>query len=229
MIQENIARVLDRIAAVCRRVDRDPGGITLVGITKYAEVSEIEEAIAAGLTHIGENKVQEAKRKFAGLLDAPAKVTRHMVGHLQSNKVKQALELFDCIQSVDSLDLVAAIEKHAARSGKTVDILAQVNTSAEHQKFGIAPEEALDFIAKAVTFEHVRLRGLMAIAPMAEQQDDIRKCFRDLRFLRDQALQHFVRDRRVSMQYLSMGMTNDFEIAIEEGANMVRIGRAIFT
>ncbi len=228
MIQDNIARILDQIEAACRKVERNSSEIILVGVTKFANAAEIKEAVNAGLTHIGENKVQEARKKFSILDDFGGNVTRHMIGHLQTNKVKQVLEIFDCIQSVDSIKLAAAIEKQAAKQNKAIDILIQVNTAEERQKFGIAPSEVFTLIESIAEFDHVHLCGLMAIAPLGKDEEVIRKCFRDLRFLRDQVIQRFSGNDRIAMKYLSMGMTGDFEIAIEEGANMVRIGRAIF-
>lgn len=229
MIHDNIQRILSHIEAVCRRAERDPNEITLVGITKFANVAEVREAVRAGLTHIGENKVQEARKKFSILDDLDAKVTKHMVGHLQANKVRQALEIFDYIQSVDNLKLAVAIEKQAAKLNKQIDILIQVNTAEERQKFGIEPSEVFTLIEAMANLEHVCVCGFMTMAPLVKDEEVIRKCFRDLRFLRDQTIQRFSGSERVVMKYLSMGMTGDYEIAIEEGSNMVRIGRAIFS
>lgn len=213
---------------VCQRVGRDPKEITFVAITKIADISQIQEILEAGLTHIGESKVQEAEEKFPALENADIKVTRHMVGHLQTNKVKTALEIFDVIQSVDSIKLAEVIEEQAAKLEKKIDILIQVNTSGEEQKFGAAPPELFLLINRIVELKHLRLQGLMTIAPLVEDKEVIRKCFRDLRFLKDAVEERFSSDRRVSMKYLSMGMSGDYQIAIEEGSSMVRIGRAIF-
>ncbi|HQP10640.1 MAG TPA: YggS family pyridoxal phosphate-dependent enzyme [Candidatus Omnitrophota bacterium] len=228
MIRDNIAQIFSRIEAVCRKSGRDPKEIAFVGITKYADISQIKEAVAAGLTHIGENKVQDAKRKFSALEGFPAGVMKHMVGHLQTNKVKQAVEIFDCIQSVDSLKLAETIAEQAAKLNKTIDLLVQVNTAAEDQKFGIAPDETSSLIEQIVPLKNIRLCGLMAIAPLTEDRAIVRKCFRDLRVLREGISEKFSQDGRVAMKYLSMGMTDDYEIALEEGSNMTRIGRAIF-
>lgn len=228
MIQDNIERILDQIEAVCHRTGRDLSGVTVVGVTKFADIPQIKEAIEAGLKHIGESKVQEARKKFLGFGNFDIKVTRHMIGHLQTNKVKSALEVFDCIQSVDSLKLAVAIEEQAAKRNRSIDILIQVNTAGEQQKFGIAPSGVFAFIEQVIGLKHVRLQGLMTVAPLVEDKEVVRKCFRDLRLLRDEIVNKFSGDDRVAMTYLSMGMTEDYAIALEEGSNMVRIGRAIF-
>jgi pyridoxal phosphate enzyme (YggS family) len=197
-------------------------------VTKFADIAHIKEAIGLGVTHVAENKVQEARKKFLSLKDSPLKVTKHMIGHLQTNKVKQALEIFDCIQSVDSLKLALALEKQAAKINKHIDVFVQVNTAGEKQKYGITPSALLPLIGKIIKLEHVHLRGLMVIAPLTKDEAVIRQCFRDLRVLRDQANAQFSEDG-LEIKYLSMGMTDDYEIALEEGSNMVRIGRAIFS
>lgn len=228
MIQDNISRIRSQIEAVCQRIGRDLGEITFIGVTKFADIPQIKEAIQFGLTHIGENKVQEALRKFPALEDSAVKVTRHMIGHLQTNKVKHALEIFDLIQSVDSFKLAAAIEKQAEILNKNSDILVQVNTAGEDQKFGAEPSEAIALIEEIAKLKHIRLLGLMTIAPYEVDEKITRKCFRDLRFLRDQINERFSFADNIEMKYLSMGMTADYAIALEEGSNMVRVGRAIF-
>ena len=223
MIRDNISGILNKIAAVCQRIGRDPGEIVLVGVTKFADISEINEAIESGLKHIGENKVQEAQRKFPSV----GNVTRHMIGHLQTNKAKSALECFDLIQSVDSLKLAAALDVQAAKQSRNVDILLQVNTAEEDQKFGCAPGDAIALVEEIVKLKGVRVTGLMTIAPQTQEAEVVRKCFADLRFLSEKIRSQCSGDN-LNMKYLSMGMTDDYEIALEEGANMVRIGRAIF-
>jgi len=224
MIQDNISGILGKITAICQRIGRDPNEITLVGVTKFADIPKINEAIKSGLEHIGENKVQEAHKKFALLKDPDMKMTRHMIGHLQTNKVKRALDCFDLIQSVDSLKLAIELEAQAAKQNKDIDVLLQVNTAGEEQKFGCEPSAANALVSEIFKLKHVRLRGLMTIAPLVEDKDIVRQCFRDLRILRDQINKKF----QIQLKYLSMGMTDDYEIALEEGSNMVRIGRAIF-
>jgi pyridoxal phosphate enzyme (YggS family) len=228
MIQDHLARILGRIGEICARLGKDPKEIVLVGVTKNAEVAAIREAIGAGLEHIGENKVQEARTKFPVLGDAIHKVTKHMIGHLQTNKVKQCLEIFDCIQSVDRIKLANVIEAQAATLNKNMDVLIQVNTAGEEQKFGVKPPETFFLIEAITKLKHIQIRGLMAMAPLRADDTIIRQCFRDLRLLRERVIERFSNAPNITMQYLSMGMTDDFEIALEEGSNMVRIGRAIF-
>ncbi|OGX38048.1 MAG: YggS family pyridoxal phosphate enzyme [Omnitrophica WOR_2 bacterium RIFCSPHIGHO2_02_FULL_52_10] len=229
MIRENVARILGRLGEICARLGRDPREVVLVGVTKYAEVAAIREAIGAGLAHIGENKVQDAGKKFPLIGDAIGKVTKHMIGHLQTNKVKQCLEIFDFIQSVDSVKLANVIEAQAAKLNKRVDVLVQVNTAGEEQKFGIPLTEAFPLIEEVSRLRHIQLLGLMTMAPFGADEKALRQCFRGLRLLRDKAVERFSGAPNIAMQYLSMGMTDDFEIALEEGSNMVRIGRAIFS
>ncbi|MBI5149871.1 MAG: YggS family pyridoxal phosphate-dependent enzyme [Candidatus Omnitrophica bacterium] len=228
MIKDRLAQVHKDIEAVCKRIGRNPKEIILVGASKYADAARIKEAVAAGLKHIGENKVQDAMEKFAILDQEHVRVTRHMLGHLQTNKAKHAIEIFDLIQSVDSIHLADEIEKQAVKLNKTVEILVEVNTSGEDQKFGIPVDGVLPLVEEISRCEHIRLSGLMTMAPYTKDQGVIRKCFRDLRELFDAVEDDFATHPRVAMKYLSMGMSDDYAIAIEEGSNMVRIGRAIF-
>lgn len=228
MIQENLSLVRDHIAAVCGRLGRDPKDITLVGATKYAGALQIQEAVAAGLHHIGENRVQDAQKKFLELDALNVRPVKHMIGHLQTNKVKEAVALFDFIQSVDSVKLAGEIEKQAAKINKNITVLVEVNTSGEEQKFGVRPDEVPGLVREISRCPHLRLRGLMTMAPLTEKQGIIRRCFRDLRELFDAVEEDFADHERVEMKYLSMGMSSDYELALEEGANMVRIGSAIF-
>lgn len=228
MIKDRLAQVHKDIEAVCKRIDRNPKEIILVGATKYADAFQIKEAVAAGLKDIGENRVQDALRKFAVLDKEHVHATRHMIGHLQTNKVKKAVEIFDLIQSVDSMRLAEEIEKHAAALNKSVEILIEVNTSGEAQKFGVHPDEVPALVEDISRCPHVRLVGLMTMAPLTRDQGIIRRCFRDLRELFDAVEENFGTRPHVDMKYLSMGMTEDYEIALEEGSSMLRIGRAIF-
>lgn len=221
MIAENLQHVRSKIASVCAKAGRNPEEIILVGITKYAEADKIQEALAAGLTHIGENRVQEAERKYA---QVATPCMKHLVGHLQSNKVNAAIQFFDLIESVDRIKIARKIDKHAGYQNKTMDILVQVNTSGEEQKYGVAPEELWLLLEEIHSLKHLRLQGLMTIAPFTEEREIIRRCFRDLKNLFDEANEKL----NSKMLYLSMGMSNDYDIALEEGANMLRIGRAIF-
>jgi len=226
MIRENLEAVLANVRRACERAGRDPGPVIVVGVTKYSDPSAISEAVAAGLVHIAENRVQSAREKFP-LIDRKP-VVRHLIGHLQTNKAREAVELFDLIQSVDSLKLAAEIEKRAGLIGKVQDILVQADIAREEQKFGL-PEEELDgVLAYLEGCPHIRTRGLMAMAPLTEDKELIRRVFRRLREHFDRIRKGRPDQKRVVMEHLSMGMSHDYEIAIEEGATMVRIGSAIF-
>jgi hypothetical protein len=214
-IPANLARVRERIARAAERAGRRPADVLLIGVSKTVDVARIRAAVAAGVTALGENRVQEAKAKIAEL-GRPA--TWHLIGHLQTNKVKDALELFDVIHSLDRLELARELERRAAARGQVVEALLQVNVAAEPSKGGVGPDavgEALDVVGKLA---HVRVRGLMTIPPEVERAEDARPWFRRLRELAE----------RHSLSELSMGMSGDFEVAVEEGATMVRLGTAIF-
>ena len=222
-IQENLSRIQDRIAEAAARTGRDPSSIALVAVSKTKPVSLIVEAIDAGITDIGENRVQEAQSKYPQI---DRSVKWHLVGHLQRNKVKQVLQIFDLIHSVDSSRLLAEIDRRSAESNRTTEVLIQVNTSAEPSKFGLEPDQTLNFIESAYPYTHVRIKGLMTIGAFLPDPEAVRPMFVLLRQLREKIIaQQFP---NVEMDYLSMGMTNDFEVAVEEGANLIRIGTAIF-
>ncbi|MDR5703788.1 MAG: YggS family pyridoxal phosphate-dependent enzyme [Armatimonadota bacterium] len=220
-IERNIAIVRERIAAAATRAGRNPEEVTLVAVTKGVGIDRVLEAIASGVTHIGENRVQEAAVKFPHL---PPGIVRHMVGHLQRNKAKLALRLFDLIHSVDSLRLAEELNRRAMDAGVTMDVLIQVNVSGEPTKYGISPEEVEALVENMTSFPGLRLRGLMTIAPLGEHAEQARPYFRRLRELGER-LRNKVRLEKLEF---SMGMTDDFEVAVEEGATIVRIGRAIF-
>jgi pyridoxal phosphate enzyme (YggS family) len=214
-IPANLAHVRERVARAAERAGRRPADVLLIGVSKTVDVARIRTAVAAGITALGENRVQEAKAKIAEL-GHPA--SWHLIGHLQTNKVKDALELFDVIHSLDRLELAREVERRAAARGQVVETLLQVNVAAEPSKGGVGPDavgEALDVIGKLA---HVRVRGLMTIPPEVERAEDARPWFRRLRELAE----------RHGLRELSMGMSGDFEAAIEEGATMVRVGTAIF-
>ncbi|MCM8778319.1 MAG: YggS family pyridoxal phosphate-dependent enzyme [Candidatus Omnitrophica bacterium] len=228
MLKENLAKVKAKIAEACRRVDRDPGEITLVCVTKGVEIEKIKEVVSLGIMDIGENRVQEAFKKYNELQTTgyklTAKIRWHMVGHLQSNKAKYAVRIFDLIHSVDSFKLAEEINKQAERINKIQDILIQVNTSGEKTKFGIEPKGLFSLIGEIKKFKNLSLKGLMTIAPVVLNPEDARPYFRKLKELFDEF--NYLTNHPLTI--LSMGMSQDFEVAIEEGANMVRIGRAIF-
>jgi len=227
-IKENLDAVRKRITDAARRAGRKPEEINLIAVTKTHPVQVLKEAIDAGIVHIGENKVQEAKEKFARV-DRKAPITKHMVGHLQTNKVRQAVEIFDMIHSVDSFQLAAEIDKRAYTKDKVMPILIQVNTSREKSKYGIDPDDVLPLVKRVVELKNVSIKGLMTIgaltASTSSDPSKARGFFKKLRELKEFISQNVP---NVEMQHLSMGMTHDFEIAIEEGATMVRIGTAIF-
>jgi pyridoxal phosphate enzyme (YggS family) len=228
MVTDNLQAVLSNIRTVAARVGRDPNDIILIGVTKFASIEAVNEAISAGLGHVAENKVQLAEEKFSRIDAAGKRVTKHMIGHLQTNKAKDAVQLFDMIQTVDSQKLANEISKRAAAIGKVMDILVQVDIAKEEQKFGV-PEEELDaLVAHLAGLANVRTLGLMVMAPLIEDTTVIRAVFRRGRETFERLKAAGGSSPRVEMRYLSMGMTHDYEIAIEEGANMVRIGTAIF-
>ena len=228
MIRDNVIKVRADINAACRVAGRDSSQVTLVAVTKSALVGAIAEAVSAGIEHIAENRVQDAEKKFPGLIARHPRLTGHIIGHLQTNKAGDAVKVAGLIQSVDSSRLADAIEKQAAKLGRTADILVQVNTAREPQKSGAAPEEAFALMEHISGLEHVRVLGLMAMAPLTEDEGRIRKTFSELRDIRDGVFKRFSGHPKVSMKYLSMGMSSDYKIAIAEGSNMVRIGSAIF-
>jgi len=214
-IGANIEEVKERIIKACQQVGRSPNEVTVVAVTKTVEPSAIKVAYELGIRHFGENRVQEAVEKIGQLSGLKPHPTWHMVGHLQTNKAKVAVEIFDIIHSVDSIRLAEAISQ---RTQGTLPILLEVNVSGEASKSGFSLTEiepALEAISRLPGLE---VRGLMTIAPMVADAEQVRLVFRKLRLLRDS----------FGLKHLSMGMTDDFEVAIEEGSTMVRIGRAIF-
>jgi len=220
-IRTNLERLQERIALTCRKSGRKESEITLVAVTKGVESDRILKAMNCGIKEIGENRIQEAESKFSLI---PREVRRHLVGHLQTNKVKKALELFDMIQSIDSLKLAREINHRGGE--KKVPLLVEVNTSGEATKTGIQPQETLDFLQQLAELENLIILGLMTVGPLTDDQAVIRNSFRTLRNLFEQAACFNIPNCK--MEYLSMGMSSDFEIAIQEGANLLRIGTAIF-
>ncbi len=217
---DNIKRVLDRIREAEERSGREVGDVTLIAITKTRSADVIVEAVMAGIADIGENRVQEAEQKFS---EIGIEFKRHLVGHLQTNKVKRALEIFDVIHSIDSLKLASKI---ASIGGNGKELLLEVNTSGEDSKFGVKPDAAIEMLERITESTGLTIDGLMTVGPMSDDENVIRSAFKKLKSLFDRAASSNISG--VNMRYLSMGMTNDFEIAIEEGSNMVRIGRALF-
>ena len=222
-LARNIAWVKERIAAAAERSGRKAEDITLVAVTKTVPVDRIRQAIALGIQDIGENRVQEAREKFPQI---PESVRWHMVGHLQRNKVKYAVQMFDMIQSVDSLPLALELEKRAEKVRRRLPVLIEVNTSGESSKYGVAPSQAIELAKEIDGLSHLQLRGFMTIAILSTDKTRVRDCFKRLRHIYEEARQMSWQNARIDT--LSMGMTQDFEEAIEEGATMVRLGTAIF-
>jgi len=223
-IGENVARVLGRIAAACLRAGRRPEDVKLVAVSKAVSPELIRQAYEAGLRDFGENRVQEAEAKRPALADLSA--TWHLVGHLQTNKAKPARELFQCIHSLDSLRLAERLDRVASPGGQRLPVLLEVNLSEELTKSGAREEEVLRLTQEVGRLPTLELRGLMVIPPLFEDADKTRPIFRRLRELAEMIESHHLRG--VSMRELSMGMSHDFEVAVEEGATMIRIGTAIF-
>jgi len=216
-IAENLRRVRERIDAACRRASRSPDEVTVIGISKGFPVDAVVAAYEAGLADMGENRVQEASAKVAAVAAQGAQPRWHLVGHLQRNKVKTALGLFDIIHSVDSLRLAEVISREAGARAP-VPVLLEVNVAGEESKFGLAPDEVASTLARARALPNVDVQGLMTVAPLAADAEEVRPVFRRLRELGES----------LGLWHLSMGMSDDFEVAVEEGATLVRIGRAIF-
>jgi hypothetical protein len=212
-IEENIRNIEKRIERACERAGRSPDEVTLVAVTKTFPPEAIRAAFEAGIRDFGENRVQEAEPKIEQLRELSP--TWHMVGHLQTNKAKTALQLFDIIHSIDSIKLAEALSR---RTEKKIPILLEVNLSKEASKYGFTEEELPQAITQISSLPNLEIKGLMTMAPYVEDPEEVRPIFRRLRELRD----------KVGLEQLSMGMTDDFEVAIEEGATIVRIGRAIF-
>jgi pyridoxal phosphate enzyme (YggS family) len=214
-IAANLREVQGRIARACERSHRSPDEVTLVVVTKEVGISAIRAAFDCGIRDFGENRVQEAEDKIAQLSDLRPDVTWHMVGHLQSNKARTAVELFDIIHSIDSVRLAEILGR---RVEKAFPVLLQVNVSGEATKSGFAVNEVGMAVGEIRQLPNLKMMGLMTIAPFVADPEEVRPVFRELRELRDS----------LGLEHLSMGMTDDFEVAVEEGATMLRIGRAIF-
>jgi pyridoxal phosphate enzyme (YggS family) len=224
-IASRLAGVQERISEACRKVGRRPEEVGIVAVTKSFPAEVVRAAVAAGLNEIGENRVQEARAKRALLGNLPG-VHWHLVGHLQKNKAGLALALFDWIHSVDDLELARVLERRAAALGRTVPILLEVNVGEEPSKFGFPPREEVLFraVEDMLSLPHLRLEGLMTVAPIASDPEEVRPVFARLRTLRERLRERFP---EAPWTHLSMGMTDDYVVAVEEGATLVRLGRAI--
>ena len=214
-IEQNVQNLQQRIATACEKAGRSPDEVTLVAVSKTVQASPIETAFNAGVRDFGESRVQEAKLKIEQLQKLKPRITWHMLGHLQTNKAKTAADIFDIIHSVDSLKLAETLNDC---SPKRLPILIQANVSAEASKGGFALSEVNEAVRQIGRLPNLEIQGLMTIAPWVDNAEDVRPIFRQMRQLRD----------ALGLRHLSMGMSDDFEVAIEEGATLVRIGRAIF-
>jgi pyridoxal phosphate enzyme (YggS family) len=222
-IAANINKIKQRIAVAAVRAGRDPYSIKLMAVTKTVPPECILKAIEAGVTLLGENYVQEAKDKIALIGDS---AKWHMIGHLQTNKAKYAIKLFDCIHSVDRLELAQELDHRARLGGSKMNILVEVNVSGEQTKNGVPAMEAMDLLQHMSHLDNLAVHGLMTMAPYADNPENSRPYFKALRNLRNDILHAGITGIR--MEELSMGMTDDFEVAIEEGSTIIRVGRAIF-
>jgi len=220
-ISENLSKVLSATSDSARQAGRSADSVSLIAVSKTHPVEVIQEAVDAGQLIFGENRVQEAQPKITAL---PAKLHWHLIGHLQSNKARLALPLFELIHGVDSLELLAHIDRVAGDLGLFPRVLLQVNVAGEASKFGFTPGKLLGFVEEIVKFDRVQIEGLMTIPPLAPAPEHSRRYFAALRELRDK----LATECRFPLPQLSMGMSNDFRVAIEEGATMVRVGTAIF-
>jgi pyridoxal phosphate enzyme (YggS family) len=225
LLLDNIKNVYRKIAYASLRAERDPYDVKLVAVTKTVGFKKIKEAIDLGLRAFGENRVQEAQEKISACTSEvkDSVIEWHMVGHLQKNKAKTAIQLFDLIHSVDSIELARTLDKHAEKLDKIQKILIQVKLSEEESKHGVSKENLMELIETVMDLKHISLKGLMTMPPFFDKAELSRPFFRQLRKLRDQ-----VQGQGYRLPELSMGMTNDFEVAVEEGATIVRIGTAIF-
>jgi pyridoxal phosphate enzyme (YggS family) len=224
MITDNILKLKEKIDNLCAKLNRDK--IRLVAVTKTVPVELIIEAINSGITEIGENRVQEAEKKFSNL-NVSSNIIKHFIGHLQTNKVKKAVSLFDLIQSVDSIHLAQEIDKQAKKINKIQNCLIEVKISEEKTKFGYNPDKISELVSNLLELKNIKLCGLMTIAPYFDNPENTRPYFKQMKKIFDKIRDEF-KVLSSDFNILSMGMTDDFYIAIEEGANMVRIGRAIF-
>lgn len=220
-LSENFAAVHARIAAACDRARRDPAGVTLVAVSKNHPAATVAEAVELGQLLFGESRVQEARAKIPL---SPGRARWHFIGHLQSNKAREAVALFETVESVDSLGLAAELQKQAEKQARTLRVLAEVNVAGESSKFGWSPDRLLTELAELNALTRLELHGLMTVAPYSTEPEKVRPVFRRLRELRDRCADQL----GAPLPVLSMGMSGDLEVAIEEGATIVRVGTALF-
>lgn len=222
-IHTNLQNIRQQIEEAALKAGRNPQDITLVAVTKTVPVERIEEALQCGITHIGENRVQEAQQKYPVIGE---RVCWHLIGHLQTNKVKYVLPMFQLIHSVDRLNLAEEISRQANQRNMTAKILVQVNVAGEDTKYGLDPAQTIEFVRHISHLPGLKIEGLMTIAPFVDDQEEVRPVFRTLRQQADTIRE--LKIPGVNMDILSMGMTGDYTVAVEEGATLVRVGSGIF-
>lgn len=223
-IKENIDGIMKRVTASCEKAGRNTEDITVIAVSKTVDALRAREAVEGGIINLGENKVQELVDKYEKLNDKNIKW--HMIGHLQKNKVKYIVDKAELIHSVESLELANEINKRASKYNLISKVLIELNIAKEESKFGIDDENVYDFVKALEQYENIKVMGLMTVAPYSENPEEIRWVFKKMKEIYDNISK--INLKNTEMKYLSMGMTNDFEIAIEEGANIIRIGTAIF-
>ncbi len=227
MIAQNLAQIKQRVINSAKRSGRDPKEIKLICVTKSVGADKIRQALALGVTDIGENRVNDALSKFTDLGKESNDVKWHMIGHLQTNKIRKFLRVFNIMHSLDSLRLALELDKQAKEESKRIDCFVEVNVSGEEAKYGISPIDVLRLVKEVSLLSNLHIKGLMTIAPFSEVSEDARPYFKSLYALRDELLRADIPN--TDIRELSMGMTQDFEVAIEEGATYVRIGTALFS
>ncbi|HHW47039.1 MAG TPA: YggS family pyridoxal phosphate-dependent enzyme [Clostridiaceae bacterium] len=223
IIKKNIIELRKKVAEAALKSNRNPEDIKIIAVTKTVEPERIAMAVNEGIYDLGENRVQELCEKYDKI---NKECNWHLIGHLQKNKVKYIVDKVKMIHSLDSISLANEIQKRAERINRVIDVLVQVNVANEPSKYGISCNEAIDFIKELSSLSNIKVKGLMTIAPLAENQENVRWVFRELRNLYIDISKENIHN--IDMEYLSMGMSNDYQVAIEEGSNMVRIGTAIF-
>lgn len=224
-IQQNLKTIQERIDLACKKAGRSPDDVKLLLATKTVPAERVKIALNAGYTLIAENKMQEVKEKYDCLKDIPH--ISHFIGHLQSNKIKEVLRYpISCIQSIDRFELAEKLNQRLLLEGKTMAILIQVNTSGEESKFGVHPDKALELVRQVAELSQLQIKGLMTIGLLSSESTEVRKCFQLLKQVQQNIMEAEI--AHVQMDELSMGMSGDLEIAIEEGATIVRVGTAIF-
>lgn len=223
-VKNNLFVIHQRIKVACNRANRDANDVRLLLATKTVPAEKIRFALDCGETLIGENKVQELKEKEEKLTQYNCE--KHYIGHLQTNKIKEVLKYVTCIESIDRLDLVQKLDQRLQFEGKSIDILVQVNTSYEESKFGLDPINVISFIKEVAKYDTLKIKGLMTIGLFSAEEEKVRRCFRLLKDIQQQVIEENILN--VNMTELSMGMSGDLEVAIEEGATIVRVGTAIF-